>query len=164
MGDDITAAVTESVAEVLSVGERRLGELTGAVIVGDEITATVTEAVAEVHESFVEAERGGVAAAALAAWWRAARWLLRSLSLGPRWRGRQGGGGGKEGAGTGGREWGAPGWPRLQLNSTVALPPLVVRFRVASPPKAQNCMNSPTDAPRNWEFDLDMLLAGRITL
>ena len=28
----------------------------------------------------------------------------------------------------------------------------------------QNCKNSLTDAPRNWEFDLDMLLAGRITL
>ena len=118
---------------VSSVGERRLGELTGAVIVGDEITAAVTEAVAEVLEAFEEAERGG-AAASLAAWWRAARWLLRSLSAGPRWRGRRGGGGGKEGAGTGGRKWGAPGWPRLQLNSTFALPPLVVRFRVASPP------------------------------
>ena len=44
-----------------------MGKLTGAVIVGDEINAAFTEAVAEVQESFVEADRGG-AAAALAAW------------------------------------------------------------------------------------------------
>ena len=70
----------------------------------------------------------------------------------------QGLGGGKEEAGTGGREWGAPGGPREQLNSTLASPPLVVNFRVASPPKAQKCKNSLTDAPRNWEFDLHMVV------
>ena len=31
------------------------------------------------------------------------------------------------------REWGAPGLPRVHLNSTFAVPPLVVRFRVALP-------------------------------
>ena len=35
--------------------------------------------------------------------------------------------------------------------------PLVVKFRVASPPKDQNFMNSLIVAPRNWELDDDML-------
>ena len=45
----------------------------------------------------------------------------------------------------------------MQLNSTLTLPPLVVKFSVASAPKDQNFMNSLTIAPRNWEFDADML-------
>ena len=45
----------------------------------------------------------------------------------------------------------------MQLNSTLTVPPLVVKFSVASAPKDQNCMNSFTVAPRNWEFDADML-------
>ena len=53
-------------------------------------------------------------------------------------------------------EWGPPGLPRVQLNSTFAVPPLVVKFSVASPPNNQNCMNSLTDASRNWKFDLDI--------
>ena len=60
-------------------------------------TAAVTEAGFAVPEEVVEA-------LALAAWWRAARLRLRSFSDGPRWRGRRGRGGGKEGAGAGGRE------------------------------------------------------------
>ena len=87
-----------------------------------------------------------VEAVALAALWRAARLRLCSFSDGPRWRG---GGGGQEGAGTGRREWGAPGWPREQLNSILASPPLVVNLRVASPPRAQKCKNYLTDAPWN---------------
>ena len=63
-----------------------------------------------------------------------------------------------KGADEGVREWGAPGWPRVQLNSTLTEPPLVVMFKVASPPKAQKCINSLTDAPRNWEFDFDMVV------
>ena len=61
-----------------------------------------------------------------------------------------------KGADEGVREWGAQGWPRVQLNSTFAVPPLVVKFSVASPPNNQNCMNSLTDASRNWKFDLDI--------
>ena len=59
---------------VSSVGEGRLGELTGEVIVGDDVTAAVTKAMAEVQEEFVEAERA-VAAAALSAWWRVVKHL-----------------------------------------------------------------------------------------
>ena len=44
----------------------------------------------------------------------------------------------------------------MQLNSTLTVPPLVVKFSVASAPKDQNFMNSLTVAPRNWEFDADM--------
>ena len=54
-----------------------------------------------------------------------------------------------------GVEWGAPGCPRVQLKETVASPPLVLRLREASPPRAQMLMNSLTEAPRNWEFDLE---------
>ena len=135
----------------LGVGGGGLGGFTGAVGAGGGGTSAVTGPGTAVPEEVVEA-------VALAAWWWAARSRLRSFSDGPRWRGRRGGGGGKEGAGTGGREWGAPGWPREQLNSTLASPPLVVNVRVASPPKAQKCKNSLTDAPRNWEFDLDMVV------
>ena len=60
----------------------------------------------------------------------------------------------------------------VQLKETVVLPPFVERFRLASPPRAQICMNSFTDAPRNWEFDLMVMVtyiemglsADRITL
>ena len=45
----------------------------------------------------------------------------------------------------------------MQLNSTLTVPPLVVKFNVASVQKDQNFMNSFTVAPRNWEFDADML-------
>ena len=71
------------------------------------------------------ADTGAVASAcACAAWWRAARSRFLSLSAGPQWRGRRGGvvvegKGGEEG----GREWGAPGFPMVQLNDTVACPP-----------------------------------------
>ena len=61
------------------------------------------------------------------------------------------------GADEGGREWGAPGWQRVQLNSPFTVPPLVVKFSDASAPKDQNFMNSVTVAPRNWELDADML-------
>ena len=43
------------------------------------------------------------------------------------------------------------------MNSTFTVPQLVVKFSVASAPKDQNCMNSFTVAPRNWELDADML-------
>jgi hypothetical protein len=81
----------------------------------------------------VTGEEEVVLAVAMAAWWRAARWRLRSISLGPRWRGwRRGVVAGWEG----GREWGAPGRPSVQLKSTVAWPSLVVRVREAVPPFA----------------------------
>ena len=54
-------------------------------------------------------------------------------------------------------EWEASGWPRVQLKSTLTEPPLVVMFKLASPPKDENFMNSVTVAPRNWELDADML-------
>ena len=54
----------------------------------------------------------------------------------------------------GGREWGAPGGPRVQLNSTLAEPPLVVKLREALPPAAQTEMNSVSDAIMNWELFL----------
>ena len=46
-------------------------------------------------------------------------------------------------------EWRAPGCPREQLKPTVASPLLVVRFREASPPDAQNIINSLTEAAKN---------------
>ena len=46
----------------------------------------------------------------------------------------------------------------VQLKATVVRPPLVERLRVASPPIAHICMNSFTDAPRNWEFVLINML------
>ena len=49
---------------------------------------------------------GGLEGLALAAWWWAARRLLRSLSVGPQWRGWRWGG--EEGK-VGGREWEALG-------------------------------------------------------
>ena len=55
-------------------------------------------------------------------------------------------------------EWGAPGKPRVQLNPTLAIPRLVVRLRQASPAANQTEINSLTDAVRNWEFVLAMLL------
>ena len=48
----------------------------------------------------------------------------------------------------------APGW---HFNSTLALPPLVVRFTVPFPLR---CPNLPAEAPRNLKFNHDMF-AGR---
>ena len=45
--------------------------------------------------------------------------------------------------------WGAVGCPRVQLNPTVVMPPLVERFRDALPPRAQTVTNSVTEAARN---------------
>ena len=42
----------------------------------------------------------------------------------------------------------------MQLNATVAEPPLVVRLREALPPMAQTEMNSVSDATMNWELVL----------
>ena len=80
--------------------------------------AEITGAVAEHAEA---AEVTGAVVLARSAWWRAARWRFFSFSDGPRCRGRRGGEGGK-GADGGGRVWGAPGGPRVQLNATVAEP------------------------------------------
>ena len=55
----------------------------------------------------------------------------------------------------GGGEWGAPGWPRVQVKETVARPLLVVRLREASPHIDHTVMNSLTDATTNCEFDLE---------
>ena len=100
-------------------------------------------------------EETGAAVLARSVWWRAARWRFFSFSAGPRCRGRRGGeGGGGKGAERGGREWGAPGGPRVQLNATVAEPPLVVSLRVALPPTAQTEVNSVSDAIMNWELVL----------
>ena len=124
--------------------------------------AETTEAVAD------EAEISGAVASTRAAWWRAARSRLRSLSEGPRCRGRRGGwGGGGDGVGKVGRgggwekagiEWGAPGCPRVQLKPTVTKPSLVERLREALPPWAQTERNSVTDATTNWEFDLEVIM------
>jgi hypothetical protein len=63
----------------------------------------------------------------------------------PAWRrGRRGKGSRKRR-----EEVGAPGGPRVQLNATVAEPPLVVRLREALPPTAQTEMNSVSDAIMN---------------
>ena len=92
-----------------------------------------------------------VLAAAMAAWWRAARWRLCSICVGSWWRGwRRGGVAGWEE----GREWGALGWPSVQLKPTVAWPLLVVRLREAVPPRAQTCRNLFTEAVRKCEFVL----------
>ena len=48
----------------------------------------------------------------------------------------------------GGRDWGAPGFPRVQLKPMVVIPPMVERSREASPLIAQTVMNSVTDAAR----------------
>ena len=45
--------------------------------------------------------------------------------------------------------WGALGCPRVQLNPTVVMTPLVERFRDALPPRAQTVTNSVTEAARN---------------
>ena len=131
------------------LGSLDFGEATEAdegVVVTDAVEdrdLVVTGAVTEEEEV--------VLAAAMAAWWRAARWRLRSISVGPRWRGwRRGGVAGWEG----GREWGALGWPSVQLKPTVAWPLLVVRLREAVPPRAQTCRNSFTEAVRKCEFVL----------
>ena len=42
----------------------------------------------------------------------------------------------------------------MQLKATVVRSPGVERLRLASPPRAQTCINSFTEAPRNWEFVL----------
>ena len=85
----------------------------------------------------------------------AARWRFFSLSEGPRWRGRQGGGEeADEGGGDGPREWGAPGLPRVQLKPMVVKPPLVVRLREAFPPISQTEINSVMEAAKNCEFVL----------
>ena len=70
------------------------------------------------------------------------------------------------GAKEGGGEWEAPGCPRVQVKVNVDCPPCVDRLRLASPPKAQICMNSFTVAPRNWEFDLTDIFAnlGKVTV
>ena len=44
------------------------------------------------------------------------------------------------GAGGFGREWGALGYPRVQLKLTVVSPPLVVRLREGLPRRAQTVM------------------------
>ena len=102
-------------------------EVRGGVTVG-VITGAMTVMVADTES----------VAAAFAAWWQAARCFFFSISAGPRWRGRWGRGAGKEGAEeeVGGREWGAPGWPMVQLNPMVVKPHLVVRLRDASPAMA----------------------------
>ena len=48
-----------------------------------------------------------------------------------------------------GREWGAPGLPRVQVNPMVVIPPLVVRLSEALPPTAQTDMNSVNEAVKN---------------
>ena len=53
--------------------------------------------------------------------------------------------------------WGAPGGPRVQLNATVAEPPLVVRLSEALPPTAQTEMNSVSNATMNWELVLEAI-------
>ena len=55
----------------------------------------------------------------------------------------------------GGRKWGAPGGPSVQLKPTVAWPLEVVRLKEAVPPMAQAEINSFTDAERKCEFNLD---------
>ena len=55
-------------------------------------------------------------------------------------------------------EWRSPGFPREHLKLTLASPLFVVRFREASPPDAQNIINSLTDAAKNWELVLANIL------
>ena len=127
----------------------------GATEAVDVKLAAVTDAVTEPTTEAVEGfEDAGAAVLARSAWWRAARCRFFSFSDGPRCRGRGGGEGGEggEGAEGGGRVWGAPGGPRVQLNSTLAEPPLVVKLREALPPTAQTEMNSVSDATMNWEL------------
>ena len=51
-------------------------------------------------------------------------------------------------------EKGTPGFSRVQFRLTLAMPLVVVRLRMASPPEAQIIMNSLTEAAKNWEFYL----------
>jgi hypothetical protein len=131
----------------------------GATEAVDVKLAAVTDAVTEPTTEPVEGVEDAVAAVlARSAWWRAARCRFFSFSDGPRCRGRGGGEeGGVEGAEGGGRVWGAPGGPRVQLNATVAEPPLVVRLSEALPPTAQTEMNSVSDATMNWELVLEAI-------
>ena len=125
-----------------------VANIVGATVSVDIKLAAVMEAATEASPEGVE--DAGAAVLARSAWWRAARWRFFSFSAGPRCRGRRGGeGGGGKGAERGGSKWGAPGGPRVQLNATVAEPPLVVRLREASPPMAQTEMNSVSDAIMN---------------
>ena len=95
----------------------------------------------------------GNQSAARSAWWWAAHCRFFSFSDSPWCRGRGEGEGGAGAKGEG-RVWGAPGGPRVQLNYTLAEPPLVVKLREALPPTAQDKMNSVSDAIMNWEFFL----------
>ena len=96
----------------------------------DEITDAVDE------DEHVAADTGA-AVLAMAAWFWAARSQFFSLSAGKRRGGDEGGG---EGAEEVGREWDAPGGPRVQVNPTLVTPLLVERLRVAVPPRARaNC-------------------------
>ena len=100
----------------------------------------ITEAVGDDGEVAIDA---GTAVLARAAWCLAALSLFFFLSAGPRCRGRRGGNeGGGEVAEEGGREWGAPGGPKVQENPAVVTPLLVERLRVAVPPRAQTEINS----------------------
>ena len=49
----------------------------------------------------------------------------------------------------GGREWGAPGFPRVQLKPIVVIPLVVERLSEASPFMVQTVMKLVTDAARN---------------
>ena len=59
-----------------------------------------------------------------------------------------------EGGGDGPREWGTPGFSRVQLKPMVVKPPLVVRLREAFPPISQTEINSVMEAAKNCEFVL----------
>lgn len=157
---EITGAVIDEVTESSVVG---VGGVTGAGedneagVGGGDGTGTCVGGGGEDTEADSGAERF-----ALAAWWRAARRRFLSFSVGPRWRGwREAevvggeGGGGKEREV--GWEWGAPGFPRVQLKLTVARPSLVERLREALPPRAQTLRNSVTEAPTNWALLLEVM-------
>ena len=94
-------------SRVRSVGA--VGDVTGTVTSDNEDEADEAATAGEVVEDTWEVS--------LAAWCRAARRRFFSCSEGPRWRGWRGGGaGGGVGKKEGGKEWGAPGWPRVQFS------------------------------------------------
>ena len=143
--DDSTRTTLDVSLETL-LWEFSTGDSPGtSIIIGLGVSGGVTGAVDSGAEVF-----------ACDAWCRAARSRFFSRSTGPRCRGRDEGEGVGEGGGKkAGMEWEAPGCPRVQLKPTVARPSLVVRLRVALPPRAQTERNSVTDAVTNCEFDFE---------
>ena len=120
-------------------------------MVNDNLTEAVDVEVGVVTGAVLGSGMSGLTDLALAAWLTAAHCLFLSLSIGPQWRGWRCGA--EEGR-VGGREWGALGWPCVQLKLMVAWPLRLGSLREVFPCRALTKMNSFTEAVRNCEFNL----------